>query len=78
MGAGIHGGSGKTYGAAVPGDAVYKSKPELYFDYIGKRTDRDRNGIFDVVASRKIGSQNKPDLNDIGRFKKFYPGGKKK
>ncbi len=30
MGAGFHGGFGNTYGAAA-GDAVFKSKPELYF-----------------------------------------------
>lgn len=53
MGAGFHGGFGNTYGAAVPGDAIYKSDPTQYFDYIKKRRDIDRNGIYDVVAHGK-------------------------
>ena len=49
MGAGFHGGFGNNYGAAA-GDAVFKSKPGQYFSNIAKRTDIDRNGIYDVVA----------------------------
>ena len=49
MGTGYHGGFGKTYGAAA-GDAVYRSAPGQFFANIGKRRDKDRNGIFDVVA----------------------------
>lgn len=161
MGAGIHGGFGNTYGAAVPGDAIYKSDPFRYFDYIKNRSDKDRNGVYDVVAhgkdaiiqiehngktieidsritskllsrrgdykrgqpirllscdtgasstgfaqnlanklnvvveaptklvwafpngkyivaSRRTDNPNLPNLNDLGTFKKFYPGGKKK
>lgn len=161
MGAGSYGGFGNTYGTAVPGDAVYRSNPELYFEYIGKRTDKDKNGVYDIVAygekkiirvehngkiisidsrvaakliahkkdykngqalrllscntgsspqgfaqnlanklnvvveaptklvwafpngkyivaSRMKNNPNKPNLKDLGRFKKFYPGGKKK
>lgn len=53
MGAGIHGGFGNTHGAAVPGDAIYKSEPKLYFDYIKNRRDIDCNGVYDVVAHGK-------------------------
>ena len=49
MGAGIHGGFGHTLGAAA-GDAVFKSSPEQYFSNIANRRDKDRNGIYDVVA----------------------------
>ena len=49
MGTGIHGGFGNTYGA-VAGDAVFKSEPTQYFSNIAKRSDIDRNGVYDVVA----------------------------
>ena len=50
MGAGYHGGFGKTYGSAVAGDAVFKSKPSEFFANIANRKDIDINGIYDVVA----------------------------
>ena len=49
MGAGKYGGFGTTYGA-VAGDAVFKSDPIDYFDYISLRNDKDQNGVYDVVA----------------------------
>lgn len=49
MGSGLHGGFGKTFGAAA-GDAVFQSDPGQFFANVGKRTDKDRNGIFDIVA----------------------------
>lgn len=49
MGTGIHGGFGATRGSAA-GDAVYQSDPKSFFNYIRKRSDIDRNGVFDVVA----------------------------
>ena len=49
MGAGYHGGFGNTYGA-VAGDAVYKSKPLTYFEYISKRPVKDAGGVYDIVA----------------------------
>jgi len=39
-----------TRGNPVAGDAVFKSHPTDYFDYISRRKDRDQNGVFDVVA----------------------------
>lgn len=50
MGTGFHGGFGRTYGAAVAGDAVFKSDPHNYFSNIANRKDVDRNGVYDVVA----------------------------
>lgn len=35
------------------------------------------NGKF-FVAGRRKDDPNKPDMNNLGTFKKFYPGGKKK
>ena len=49
MGGGYYGGFGGTYGAAA-GDAVFASSPKQFFKNIANRTDKDRNGIFDVVA----------------------------
>ena len=49
MGAGYHGGFGNTYGA-VAGDAVYKSEPLTYFEFISKRPLKDAGGLYDVVA----------------------------
>ena len=49
MGAGKHGGFGKTYGLSA-GDAIYKSEPTAYFDNISRRQDKDKNGFYDVVA----------------------------
>ena len=49
MGAGYHGGFGKTYGA-IAGDAVLRSEPEKYFRNIARRSDIDQNGMYDVVA----------------------------
>ena len=52
MGAGFHGGFGKTrgYNVAVAGDAVFESGEKLYFSYIARRKDVDANGKYDVVA----------------------------
>ena len=52
MGGGIHGGFGPTKGylSAVSGNAVYKSKDKLYFEYISRRKDIDENGVYDFVA----------------------------
>jgi len=52
MGAGIHGGFGRTRGA-VAGDAVYRSDPQKYFEFIKKRSDIDKDGMYDVVAHGK-------------------------
>ena len=49
MGGGYHGGFGGTGGAAA-GDAVFKSSPEQFFKNAARRADKDRNGVFDVVA----------------------------
>jgi len=160
MGTGYHGGFGQTRGA-VAGDAVFPSEPGQYFSNIARRTDVDKDGVYDVVAhggkaiiqvthngkpieidsriaaklikakkeykrgqsirllscntgasasgfaqdlanklgviveaptklvwaypdgrhvvaARKKDNPQLPDLNNKGRFKKFYPGGKKK
>ena len=46
MGAGYHGGFGKTRGSKpVPGDAVFKSKDYTYFNYIKKRKDKVIGGV---------------------------------
>ena len=50
MGAGYHGGFGKTAGSAAAGDAVYKSEPGQFFANIANRKDIDKNGVYDVVA----------------------------
>ena len=49
MGTGYHGGFGNTYGVAS-GDAVFPSDPQSFFSYIAKRSDIDKNGVYDVVA----------------------------
>ena len=50
MGAGNHGGFGNTYGSVAAGDAVYKSEPGDFFPNIANRKDKDKNGVYDVVA----------------------------
>ena len=52
MGAGYHGGFGKTSGA-VAGDAVYTSSPYEFFLYIARRKDVDKDGIIDIVSHGK-------------------------
>ena len=49
MGAGYHGGFGRTRGA-VAGDVVFHSEPGQYFLNIAHRPDIDENGVYDVVA----------------------------
>lgn len=55
MGAGYHGGFGNTAGA-VAGDTTYRSHPFDYFRNISKRSDVDKDGVFDVVAHGAIDS----------------------
>ena len=55
MGAGYHGGFGNTIGA-IAGDATFRSNPYVYFKYISRRSDIDKDGIFDVVAHGAINS----------------------
>ena len=67
MGAGYHGGFGKTRGSKpVPGDAVFKSKDYTYFNYIKIRKDIDPNGVFDIVAH---GSVNHIQIEHQGEIK---------
>ncbi|MCR4671308.1 MAG: hypothetical protein K5643_08960 [Saccharofermentans sp.] len=49
MGGGYHGGFGRTHGA-IAGDANFPSYPTKYFENIARRTDIDKNGIYDIVA----------------------------
>lgn len=49
MGAGYHGGFGNTIGA-IAGDATFRSDPYDYFKFISRRSDIDKDGVFDVVA----------------------------
>ena len=49
MGTGYHGGFGQTHGAAA-GDAVFRSEPGQFFTNIARRSDVDKDGVYDVVA----------------------------
>ena len=49
MGTGYHGGFGQTHGAAA-GDAVFHSEPGQFFTNIARRSDVDKDGVYDVVA----------------------------
>jgi filamentous hemagglutinin len=49
VGTGYHGGFGQTHGAAA-GDAVFHSEPGQFFTNIARRSDVDKDGVYDVVA----------------------------
>ncbi|MCR5847842.1 MAG: hypothetical protein K6G75_06950 [Lachnospiraceae bacterium] len=52
MGAGYHGGFGKTYGGIrfSVGDIEYPSEPKLFFKFAAKRKLVDPDGVLDIVA----------------------------
>lgn len=84
MGGGYHGGFGGTGGAAA-GDAVFKSSPEQFFKNAARRADKDRNGVFDVVAHGKSSvilvehgdTVIEADSRTVARLIKGRPGYKK-